>query len=338
MTETTKPKSSTAVATRPPVDPDAAVAQLLEGAKTPQDRERAYALADALSQSRLARKTSQLIAQMEWGASWSEPKRIAFGKYCLALGADPLRHVDLLGGNPFINGDYYRDVIAANPNFDHADNPLWIHADPRLLLCVGCGKAFGADPAHAHGMEEVTEENRWRVSEQVKRARLRVEHNADEKSPGICVLTLHYRDGRGPFIGIGEVHSGMTVNNKDRDPIGLASPRATAETRAWREAGEKAEATWFRTHASTLDGLAQRLKDAHGSEKLGAIPERLATGMQEEPIEVDAIPVEAREVAVESAATEAERDDSRMVRHNPSAICPAEGDHPAVDCKLEKKT
>jgi len=327
MTEQTK---GTAMA-KVPTDADegaAGMPGLLEKAKTPQEREYLYALAGALEQSKLIRRASQIVAATEWGQAMSEPRRLAFARYCLALGADPLRHVDLLGGNPFINGDYFRDVIAANPNFDHSADPVWIHDDVRLGQCCTCGKEFGDKPDHGHGIEEVTEENRRRTKERVRRAQLRLDMNADEAAPAICVLALHYKDGRGPFYGIGEVHPGKTAKGNDKDPIGLQSPRATAETRAWREAGEKAEATWFRTHASTLAELEGKLKETYRVEK--AVTPREPEAPPGEIIQ-DPAP-EITEIPAAPAAAE-----DPVERHAPSAICSQDGDHPRSQCGYYKK-
>jgi hypothetical protein len=269
-------KPGVAVATRSPEQAGARAAELVAQARTPHERALAFELADELRQAQMIRRGAQLVAATEWGQALSPERRAGFARYCLALGADPLRHVDLLGGNVFINGDYFRDVIAADPDFVRSDDPVWIHVDPRHELCIGCGAAFGADVVHGHDDDAITGENRRRLAERITRARLRLEHNISDESPAACILVLHYRNGRGPFKGLGtvragKVKSGPNAGVKDRDPIGLDSPRATAETRAWREAGEKCEATWFRTHAATLEQLAVQLRTAYQAEKAARV-------------------------------------------------------------------
>jgi hypothetical protein len=367
----TKPKPpaqpGTAVAPRPPTtEAETVLAELAEQAKSPQDRERAYMLMDAVKQSRLVRSVANVIAATEWGQAMSQARQIAFGRYLLALGADPLRHVDLLGGNPFINGDYFRDVIAANKEFRWPSDPEWIHDDPRLRLCVACDQPFEADTAHAHSNQQVTEENARRLTDRIARAGRRIAENADEESPAICVLVLHYVNcpcaecrrregpdgvhalsdgsGRGPFKGIGEVHPGQIAKWKDgqklmvdRDPVGQLSPRGTAETRAWREAGEKAEATWFRTHASTLVQLEGRIATAYEQEKLagGAAEERREPEpvAQGEEIVVEELPAGAPAVAV-AAGPSAPADPTE--RHHPNAMCSIDGPHPASACGMHR--
>lgn len=350
MTET-KTRGGAAVATRPgpPLDAEEAVAELAAQATTPQDRERAFLILDAVKQSRLVRSMAAVVGATEWGSAMSATRQAAFAKYCLALGADPLRHVDLLGGNPFINGDYFRDVIAANPNFLGSDDPVWIHDDPRLLLCASCGKAFDDKPDHGHAIDEVTTENRRRLVERISRSARRVDENADEQSPSICILLIRYKDAR-VFKGLGEVHSGRTVGGKDRDPIGLASPRATAETRAWREAGEKAEATWFRTHASVLKQLEVKVQAAYAAERTSAEPE----AREPEPIASEDAPRLAavsgagEPLPVTSATEVMERVEAKpaneappamrakIEQHQPTKMCPREGLHAREECGYHK--
>jgi hypothetical protein len=302
MTQATKPQQGVAV--RSTSDAEGAIYELMTEAATPQDRARAFMLAEAMKQSKFVRGVASVVAATEWGAAMSPVRQVAYAKYCLSLGADPLRHVDLLGGSPFVNGDYYRDVIAANPEFRWASDPEWIHNDDRLQLCVACGKPFDAKPDHGHASDVVTEANTARLKERIARAGLRVLHAADEASPGICLLVLHYKNcpcetckvrgsdgtGRGPFRGIGEVHTGKTDKGYERDPIGLKNPRTTPETRAWREAGEKAEATWFRTHASTIKQLEGKLVGAYEAEQRSASVEVPTNGVPQ--------PVESEEVTI----------------------------------------
>lgn len=311
---------------------DLLVADLLAQARTPQERAQAFELAGALRQAQLIQRSSQMLSATEWGAALSEVRRAAFARFCLALGADPLRHIDLLGGKPFVNGAYFRDVIAASPDFERADDPVWIHSDPRLESCAGCGKPFGADVVHGHGSDEVTEENRRRLADRVTRARLRLEQNVPDDSPAACILVLHYR-GRGPFGGIGEVHPGKVRHGpnagvKDRDPIGLDSPRATAETRAWRECGEKSEATWFRTHAATLKQLETKLVTSYQAEKVGpgAAAERPPEAVVVEEVLIEPV------ASAPASSTAAEA----LERHAASKVCAREDPHPRSECGYHK--
>lgn len=220
MTET--PKGAAVAAPKPPLEE-----RLLEKAQTPREREMAFALASAARQEKMIKAAAAELAETSWGKSISPVARAAVAAYCWEIGADPVRHVFVLGGTIFPNGTFYRDVVAANPEFRWASDPAWFHADAR------------ADAAA-----------------QAERLALRLEHNIAEDVPAAMLLVLHYVNcpcatcreqhdsdgsGRGPFKGIGRVRA-------TKDPVGAEFPRESAETRAWREAGEKAEPVWFRKH------------------------------------------------------------------------------------------
>lgn len=225
-------------------------------AVTPVERFNAYQVLDRFRQTQMVMAAAKQLANISWGKNLSVAAQAAVARYAMEIGADPARHIYVLGGNIFINGTYYRDVISANPKFKEALPPEWLHYDPRLDNCALCDEPFNADFAHGHDLEFVTAENRRRLEEKVQRARARLDENLDEEAPSLCRLTLVYSDGRGPFKGIGRVRGGKTTKTGQggkqyevfKDPVGMEFPRETAETRAWREAGEKAEPVWFRQH------------------------------------------------------------------------------------------
>ena len=326
MTERTLTKEKTAVARTPERD-DLLVADLLASAKTPQDRSKVYELADAVQQARLLRRAASMIAATTWGMGLSADARVALGRYCLEVGADPLRHVDLLGGNVFFNSDYYRDLIVANPEFVRDEKPVWFHEDERLKQ----------DANNKDLPQEVRDEA---LKEMLYRRRERIDRNIPEDTPAACLVRLHYK-GRGPFEGIGLVHGGKVTNSRDpakrqndRDPIGLDNPRTTAESRAWREAGEKAEPIWFRNHPRVRE-IAARLTELHDA------------GALREPAPAAALPpagvVMDEGGVVDLGATESIQDErfdeskEPIEKHNPNALCDVEGPHPRSLCGMYRK-
>lgn len=325
---------------------DAETAELIAIGRTPQERARLYEVANENAKARALRKASNLIATMEWGAKLTDAGRAAFARYCLELGGDPLRHVDILAGGPFINGDYYRDVIAANPAFHHADDPIWIHDDPRLKLCVLCGEPFGDKPDHGHGSELVTEENTRRLNERVARAMKRIDEDVPESDAAACILLLHYSDGRGPFKGIGRARGGdVTRKRKDgsqyttsADPVGQESPRETAETRAWREAGEKAEPVWFRNHSSKKEAAAEMIELRTSGRLVEADPEPPTPVATDEPPAIEAV-TETASFSSGSPEQVIETDEDGVIameNHNPTKICGTVGPHPRSECGYQK--
>lgn len=206
MTEpTTKPKG-TAVETRPDLE-----AKLLAEAKTPEERQLAYELASRARQADMIRNAALHMAETGWGKEISPVARAAVVRYCFEIGADPLGHVYVLGGNIYLNARFWMDLVAANPKFLR-DEVHFIHQDKR------------ADDA-----------------EQETRRLLRVQYGVPEEAPGAAIVTLHY-EGRGPFIGVN------WAGVRAKDPVGKEEPTKTAQTRAYRKAAMKAEPAWFKSH------------------------------------------------------------------------------------------
>lgn len=211
---------------------------LLELAKTPEDRERAYRLIAHAQQQDLVRRLAIAIAEQSWGKEISPVARNAVARYCLEIGADPVRHVFVLAGNIYLNANFWMDLVAANPKFlrDEVD---FIHEDPRA----------NADEA-------------------TRRKGLRVQYGAPEGAPGIAIVTLFYQD-RGPFVGVnwaGVKPRGGKVG--EGDPIGLAEPTKTAQSRAYRKAAMKAEPAWFRGHP-VIEAAEEVVTWAHEVDKVG---------------------------------------------------------------------
>ena len=205
-------KQGTALTAGDQLKPDALEASLLEQAKTPEERALAFRLASQARQSKMIRDVAFACSETGWGKDVSPVGRAAVVRYCMEIGADPVRHVHVLGGNVYLNAAFWMDLCAANPKFLRADPPEFIHDDDR------------ASP-----------------EERERRKGRRIELGVPEKALGAAVVTLHY-EGRGPFIGVN------WAGAKDNDPVGKQEPTKTAETRAYRRAAMHAEAAWFGGH------------------------------------------------------------------------------------------
>lgn len=185
---------------------------LLASAKTFEERQQAFTLAASIRQHEMVRKAAAALAETGWGKAISPIARAAVARYLLEIGADPMRHAYVLGGNVYMNAAFYMELVASNPKFLRSEAEF-VHDDPRLT-----------DDEKAH------------------RRSLRVKYGVPEGAPGACVVTLYYDGGRGPFVGVN------WAGVRDTDPVGKAEPTKTAETRAYRKAALKAEPAWFRKH------------------------------------------------------------------------------------------
>lgn len=227
MTEPKKPgdeslfpteKPTTAVAKSTPETPEAEPKQpkleadLLALAKTPDERLTAYQLASSVRKNQMVAAAAKELAANGWGQGISAYGRAAVIRYCLEIGADPMRHVFILGGSIYLNAEFYRELVASNPYFIR-DTVQFIHDDTRAT-----------------------------DGERALRRALRVEHGVPENAPGAALVTLYYRGGRGPFVGVN------WAGARDKDPVGKAEPTKSAHTRAYRKAALKAEPAWFKQH------------------------------------------------------------------------------------------
>lgn len=204
-------KSKAVTTTTPADQPDKLEMQLLEQARTPQERQMAFHLASQARQAKMVRDVAVACAETGWGKDVSPMARAAVVRYCMEIGADPVRHVNVLGGNPYLNASFWMDLVAANPAFRRAD------------------------------VEFIHEDKRASDEEREDRKAKRVTYGVPEDAPGAAIVTLHY-EGRGPFIGVN--WAGIRAN----DPVGKQEPTKTAETRAYRRAAIKAEPAWFKKH------------------------------------------------------------------------------------------
>jgi hypothetical protein len=213
-----KSEASKVPAKQPEQDPQPELeTQLLAEAKTPQERQLAFGLASQVRQADMVRKAALASAEEGWGKLISPMARAATIRYCFSIGADPFRHVNVLGGNIYLNAAFWMDLVASNPKFKRAE-VLFIHDDTRA-----------------------SDEDRER------RKALRIQYGVPEKAPGAAVVTLFYEGERGPFIGVN------WAGVREKDPVGIAEPTKTAETRAYRRAALKAEPAWFGKHPRLKD-------------------------------------------------------------------------------------
>jgi hypothetical protein len=268
---------------------------LLGLAKTPQEREHAYLMAERVRQQRMIATMSEALAEISWGEKISPIARAQVVRYALEIGADPTRHLYVLGNRVYLNGAYFQELVAVEPDFLRG-TVEWLHDDDRA------------------GEEE-----------RERRKNLRVEHAVPEQVTGKPVLaaalvTLHFQT-RGPFTGVK-----WSPSNKN-DPVGTEFPTLAAETRAWRRAAMKAVSPWFRTHG--LERAEDVLRWSHAQDKTSdAVAVRQASRppmLEDEPplgmLPADAHPIETAEPL-----------EARPAKHQPSAVCPTEGEHPLAAC------
>lgn len=151
-----------------------------------------------------------------WGKEASEGVVRAVAEYARRIGADAVRHVEILGGRIYLTADYYREKAApliaaglcAPPEFEQ------IAADARLdTLAAGDSKLKA-----------------WAEEERDRRMVLRIKHGVPEGAKAATICRIAMRNGTA-LEGVNWVGG-----TSKRDPVGDSEPTKTAESRAERRA------------------------------------------------------------------------------------------------------
>jgi len=209
------PGAGTAIAK--PEPRDELLGQLLDRAKSPDERALAFDLAATARKHAMVQEAAKHVSATTWGKDLSEAARKSFARWALEMGTDPVRHWTLLGGRVYDLAELYYDLIASQPDFDH-DEFEYLHDDLRAPQ-----------------------------EERDRRRLLRVQLAVPDEMKGACRVTLIFK-GRGPFIGVNWAGS----RGKKQDPVGDQDPEKTAYTRAFRKAAKKAVPLWFERRAADL--------------------------------------------------------------------------------------
>lgn len=209
--------------------------------RSPQERTAMDARLD--SHVRDLRMRNAMVAQIRgaaWGLGIDSRVTKAVANYCLDMGLDPVRHVEVLGGRIYLTAEFYEErgapLIRSGQVIPH--EPEFINVDPRL------------DDLIAGDDEETAA---WARKEKGRRARARIEHNAPEAAVSTCVKRLTIAATGQTVVGVNWCGGGTrkklikdrnTGERKeiDADPIGDLEPTKTSITRAsrraWRQVAE----------------------------------------------------------------------------------------------------
>lgn len=212
---------------------------------------------------------SKMIAGMEWGsgssvvsgAAFSEATRYAFAEFCRVTRANPHIHVDILGGKPYLNANYYADLCNTDPSFirheqfaitpgveaayrQEAERAL---ADAATLN--NAGDEHGAEEARADAARLLSMARRAVVARHL----FGVPETA--KAAYETVITRYVNGAPIERILSGEVSSEGYVKEvreanwagvgDTSDPVGEKDSQTTARTRSFRRAARFAFPAWM---------------------------------------------------------------------------------------------
>ena len=291
-----EPKKGTAVA-----PPKASMLErLLSIAKTPEERLKAYEIAEGYQRTQLVQELVAEVKASSWGNRVSPMLRAGIVRWALEVGADPVDEVDILGGGPYLNARYWMRLCAAEPDFVRPEE-VWVHEDPRAS----------------------DEENAKRLALRVQYAipdaidgNLGLKQSERKKNPEpvpvkAAVLVFGHFKERGPFLG--KKWSPSRAN----DDVGLDFPEPAALTRAWRKMALQAVRQQPRVTDKLKALVAAQERASEVTEALRPLnlkPVATDGGYPTEPVE----PLPAKVGVIE--------------KHQPNAICQREGEHPREEC------
>lgn len=239
----------------------------------------------AVEKKKELNKLDRQLQGMEWGnvrgASFSPATRYALAELIYITRANPQLHIDVLGGKPYLNANYWTDLANSHDHFigyesfnldlEHVD-VLRQQAKEVEQEIAQLQQVDGEDVTPL-----VTDLRREAVqlsaqARQVERQRVRY-GVPDFATAAYEVVVRRYR----PNAPLDQIVSGkvdgerfvqeireanFAPNHQTKDPIGRDNPHTTARTRALRRAFVKAFSAWM----EPLEEDIRRLENAIESE------------------------------------------------------------------------
>jgi hypothetical protein len=168
---------------------------------------------------RMLGQITAALASMTWGQRMTPLMRRATAQYCLAYGIDPLTELDLLGGVPYVNSEFYlRKLGELRIRGIVVDYWLDNLANDEQLLRAASGTGNGAMP---EAMRE------WATTEYWRRWQRRRELGAKEEAEAVCACHIVLAGGGHPIVGWKQGGGGTSI--KQFKSGGGAAPNPVVE-------------------------------------------------------------------------------------------------------------
>lgn len=239
-----------------------------------------------------------------WGNKVSPDQARAYAEYMRRFNLD-ISEVDILGGRPRRNGQYYKRRIMEMADAGKLDwvKDYHIGPDPRL------------DALAAKGDE-------WAVAEQARRLRARILHAVPEKATHAFVVEVKIKALAEPLDGCkwyvpGRTKLGWSKTEKGKreqvpaDPVGDENPVESVETRAWARVGKlvaaqipelRAEEAVMETAERDVGEVTARIADDEDAREAAVRDAHPLRAVATAEYEVDDAPTEATRVHVEAVS------------------------------------
>ena len=187
-----------------------------------------------IAENKAKNRMAAAIRGTQWSKDLSAEGVYALAEYCRSNGLDPLRHIEVLGGKPYLTATLYEEraapLIQSGALIPH--EPEFINPDARLDALAATGDA-------------------WAIEESTRRIRARIMHGVPEKAAAAVVYRITVAATGHTVVGVNWCGGGV----RQRDPVGDNEPTKTAITRAGRRAWKQvAEVVpTFGQHFATLE-------------------------------------------------------------------------------------
>lgn len=191
-----------------------------------------------VAHSREVARIANMLLGTEWGGAASNATRYVVAEFCKVVGAHPVYHIDVLGGKPFLNANYWSDRLNSDERFvDFRWTNISNNAEARAH--------YGA-PAEAKFVYECI------VQKLVPFAPIEKIRSGDVTDWRQYVVET---PGAGWAGGLG-----LNKNGKLKDPVGEEHPAKTAQTRSLRRAGARAFAAWMSKYEEQITKAEEALE------------------------------------------------------------------------------
>lgn len=185
----------------------------------------------AAAAAKAVREITLQIRGQTWGAGLSREFLDAIARYALRFNIDAVRHIDILGGKIYLNGEWYEEKGAplVIDGTVQVSEPDYVHHDDRLQKLAG-----SSDEAQAA----------WAHNEIFRRLQSRIEYGIPDDATAACIYRGTLKNGT-TLVGFNWCGGATKIKTKSNgekfrsDPIGDAEPTKTAQSRAkrrmWRQ-------------------------------------------------------------------------------------------------------
>lgn len=289
-----------------------------------------------------AKERNELARQIEgvkWGsvtgASLSIQTRTMLAQYCVITRANPLTQVDLLGGKPYLNANYWLERIINDPAYvDHLQREITEGAEANLRQIAKDHRAaaagFEGEEAAGHLARALKLE-----AEASEIAVARANYNPPKNVTSVVETQITRFMNQAPLDAIRAGDMDMeeaakwiiTVSecnwagSQKGDPVGNDHPEKTARTRSMRRCATRAFSAWGQRYDEQIKKAEEALEaewefvqDDEPAQPTTGPQAALASGEPEagDPTTAQALPVRGQEATEDEApAAEPEQEQEK---------------------------